>query len=370
MRLIRGTGTRIGSTAKLLIIAFWMSSVYFTYFYTSKHSLASSGVQSHHSRQINSARPWHEYTYQDKAAAYDKSMPLVFIGGMPRSGTTLMRTMLDAHPDIRCGQETRIIPRILGMRANWLKSAKERNRLEEAGVTNSVINDAITQFILEVIVKHGHPAKYLCNKDPFTLKSSKYLRELFPNAKFILMLRDGRATAHSIISRKVTISGFDINSYRDVLNKWNRAIESMYSQCQEIGQDVCLPVRYEQLVLQPMAETRRILAFLEIPYNPAVLHHEKYLSNISLSNVEKSTDQVQRPLYLDALSSWFGNIPQDVARDMAQIAPMLRTLGYDPNDPHPKYGEPDELVLNNTRQVNPNVNNQNSNLVLGDNSRL
>ena len=83
-------------------------------------------------------------------------------------------------------------------------------------------------------------------------------------------------------SRRFGIEVFSFK-FRDVLNKWNRAIESMYSQCQEIGQDVCLPVRYEQLVLQPMAETRRILAFLEIPYNPAVLHHEKYLSNISLS---------------------------------------------------------------------------------------
>jgi len=55
--------------------------------------------------------------------SYDKDMPLIFVGGMPRSGTTLMRAMLDAHPDVRCGQETRIIPRILGMRANWLKYA-------------------------------------------------------------------------------------------------------------------------------------------------------------------------------------------------------------------------------------------------------
>ena len=39
---------------------------------------------------------------------YDRSMPLIFVGGMPRSGTTLMRAMLDAHPDVRCGEETRV----------------------------------------------------------------------------------------------------------------------------------------------------------------------------------------------------------------------------------------------------------------------
>ena len=57
----------------------------------------------------------------NQGSTYDVDMPLIFIGGMPRSGTTLMRTMLDAHPKIRCGQETRIIPRILGMRVNWQK---------------------------------------------------------------------------------------------------------------------------------------------------------------------------------------------------------------------------------------------------------
>lgn len=42
---------------------------------------------------------------------YNTDMPLIFVGGMPRSGTTLIRVLLDAHPDVRCGEETRIIPR-------------------------------------------------------------------------------------------------------------------------------------------------------------------------------------------------------------------------------------------------------------------
>jgi len=36
-----------------------------------------------------------------KIYSYDRNMPLIFIGGVPRSGTTLMRAMLDAHPDVR-----------------------------------------------------------------------------------------------------------------------------------------------------------------------------------------------------------------------------------------------------------------------------
>lgn len=156
-------------------------------------------------------------------------MPLIFIGGMPRSGTTLLRVLLDAHPDIRCGEETRVVPRMLNYRQTWLKSPFESKRLDEAGITTDVLDNAIASFILEIIVKHGKPAPRLCNKDPFTLRSASYLNYLFPKAKFIFIIRDGRATVHSIISRQVTITGFDLTNYRQCLQKWSAAMSSMVS---------------------------------------------------------------------------------------------------------------------------------------------
>uniref|UniRef100_A0ABI8AAZ6 Protein-tyrosine sulfotransferase n=1 Tax=Felis catus TaxID=9685 RepID=A0ABI8AAZ6_FELCA len=285
---------------------------------------------------------------------YGKAMPLIFVGGVPRSGTTLMRAMLDAHPEVRCGEETRIIPRVLAMRQAWSKSGREKLRLDEAGVTDEVLDAAMQAFILEVIAKHGEPARVLCNKDPFTLKSSVYLSRLFPNSKFLLMVRDGRASVHSMITRKVTIAGFDLSSYRDCLTKWNKAIEVMYAQCMEVGKDKCLPVYYEQLVLHPRRSLKLILDFLGIAWSDAVLHHEDLIGKpggVSLSKIERSTDQVIKPVNLEALSKWTGHIPGDVVRDMAQIAPMLARLGYDPYANPPNYGNPDPIVVNNTHRV-------------------
>ena len=88
------------------------------------------------------------------------------------------------------------------MRAHWKKSQKESVRLEEAGLTDDVLDSALSSFILEVVARHGEPSKRLCNKDPFTLKSGAYLQKLFPRGKFLFMVRDGRATVHSIITRK------------------------------------------------------------------------------------------------------------------------------------------------------------------------
>ena len=62
-----------------------------------------------------------------------------------------MRAMLDAHPDIRCGEETRIIPRLIYMRNQWINSKKEAERLKNAGMSDDIIDSAVGAFILEVI---------------------------------------------------------------------------------------------------------------------------------------------------------------------------------------------------------------------------
>ncbi|NXE82092.1 TPST2 sulfotransferase, partial [Cochlearius cochlearius] len=283
-----------------------------------------------------------------------KEMPLIFIGGVPPPRTTLMRAMLDAHPPPRCGEETRIIPRVPPMRQAWSKSGREKPPLDEAGVTDQVLDAPPQAFILEVIAKHGPPARYLCNKDPFTLPPPVYLSRLFPNSKSPPMVRDGRASVHSIPPRKVTIAGFDLNSYRDCLTKWNKAIEVTPPQCLEIGRSRCLPPPYEQLVLHPEQSMHAIMKFLDISWSDTVLHHEELIGKpggVSLSKIERSTDQVIKPVNMEALSKWTPPIPGDVLQDMAHIPPMLARLGYDPYANPPHYGHPDPLVVNNTPPV-------------------
>lgn len=116
-----------------------------------------------------------------------------------------------------------------------------------------------------------------------------------------------------------------------------------------------MPVYYEQLVLHPEKTTKDIFNFLNITWNEAVLHHEKYIGDeISLSKVERSSDQVIKPVNLEALSTWVGKIPADVLADMDKIAPMLRKLGYDPEANPPNYGDPDPKIKENTFHIQQN----------------
>lgn len=289
-----------------------------------------------------------EHVYNSQTGTF------LFIGGHPRSGTTLVRAMLDAHPLIRCGEETRIIPRMIQMRDSWMRSDRERHRLAQGGVSSKVVDSAVAAFILETMVQHGEPAQLLCDKDPLALKSGSYISRLFPKSKFLFVVRDGRAVAHSVVTRKITITGYDLNNPRSVLERWNSVVQAMDQQCEEIGRDRCLIVHYEQVVLHPARWMNIILDFVEIPWNEMVLHHQDFINKpggISVSNAERSSDQIVKPINVEALSKWVGTFPKDVIMDMADIAPMLSKLGYDPAMNPPIYGIPDKEVINNTKQV-------------------
>jgi len=213
-----------------------------------------------------------------------KNQQLIFVGGVPRSGTTLVRAMLDAHPDIRCGEETRVIPRILSMRGRWSRSAKERSRLEQAKMHPDLLDEATRAFIDTVILGHGAMAPFLCNKDPLVMNYLLQVDRLYPRSKFVLLIRDGRAVAYSIVSRNVTISGVNTRSYLSAAMFWNKAMLQMSRDCDYVGPTRCMEVFYEKLVEEPKVWMEKLLQFLGIPWHDNVLHHHELINKeISLS---------------------------------------------------------------------------------------
>ena len=73
------------------------------------------------------------------------------------------------------------------------------------------------------------------------------------------------------------------------------------------------------------------------------------------SRTEHSSDQVIKPINLEALSKWVGHLPADVRKEIDTLAPMLKKLGYDTKSENPTYGVADEVVLENMEELKKNA---------------
>ena len=106
----------------------------------------------------------------------------------------------------------------------------------------------------------------------------------------------------------------------------------MVDECTQIGKDKCFMVYYEQLVLQPKKTIENIFKFLNLPWIDSVLHHEELVGKKNISfkvslkiiiedsfewlyrRTEHSSDQVIKPINLEALTKWIGHMPKDIKK--------------------------------------------------------
>ncbi|TGZ60607.1 hypothetical protein CRM22_008423 [Opisthorchis felineus] len=252
---------------------------------------------------------------------------VIFVGGHESSGTGLLRVMLDAHPLIRCGAEPMVTLELLHLRHSM--QGLRRKRAIKAGVYPEAYDQAVGAFILKIIEKMGPSAPYLCHKQPMTFNYLGYLGYLFPSAKFVHIVRDGRAVVASSIER-----GFNPQFKRDRplegLRIWDETVTSIIRDCQDLGPGKCFTMRYEKLILNPKEETTKLFEFLGIPWDPIILKHETILGNLTnLNPYEPSTRQFMRKIHNESLAKW-ANPGSVLPHDFIRIArvPLLKKLGY------------------------------------------
>lgn len=255
--------------------------------------------------------------------------PVLIIGGIPRSGAALLGNILNSLPVMSC-KNIRFLTESINKIVSWHNNTVEKMRLDNAGVGKDIIEHATASFLLEIITNNDENSN--CVFDNYALTHSKYISNLLPNSKFILMIRDARSTLHSISNNKNNIPGFLDKNIIKAFEMWNTVMETMYKDCLSIGQSRCLPVYYEKLVTNPEFNLKRILKFLQINWNDVVLNHQKYIQN---SN--KVSDNIKKPLNSESLYKWVNNIPESVLAQLQKLAPMMKKLGYDIKSEKPKY---------------------------------
>ncbi len=202
-----------------------------------------------------------------------QSNRLIIIGGSPRSGTTLLQNMLDCHPQILGGPEFLHLPDIIELRKK-LRTSLDREWINLICSYEDVDN-RIREMIEGFLIRFADRKKttLLCEKTPESILVFTELAEVLPEAHFIHIVRDPRATIASLleVGKKASQKGqvppkqtrnidAAIHCVKQCLNKGFDAIDNVPNRL--------LTIRYEDLTSEPEAITKKICAFLKLEWHP------------------------------------------------------------------------------------------------------
>lgn len=170
--------------------------------------------------------------------------------------------------------------------------------------------------------------KYLCSKEPLSTYFMGYIHAMFPNARFVYMVRDGRDMAYSLMRRLK--QGTTFNNFYRYLSYWNEKNKYAWRQCQSMGGSYCHLVKYEQLVGNPEPIIRGITRFLGISWSDDLLHHDRYLNGnkIALSKHPMFEAVQKKPIYTESIGKWRGKIRGCSMRRIHYKIDMLKKFNY------------------------------------------
>ena len=214
--------------------------------------------------------------------------PVPFIVGVGRSGTTLLRLMLDAHPDLAIPPETHFVPELIELFETDEEATPEQvveiitsgrhwgdfeldedALLERLRGAQPLDASAAIRAFFELYAERERKPRW-GDKTPIYVKHMRAIEGAIPEARFIHLIRDGRDVALSRAGRALRHAA----PMRKVARRWKRRILKAREQGEQLGH--YLEVRYEDLVLDTEPTLRRVCEFIELPWDEGLLaYHER-----------------------------------------------------------------------------------------------
>jgi hypothetical protein len=230
----------------------------------------------------------------------------VFVGGHPRSGTTLLGSMIGAHSKCICTPESQFKTRALRQSSRGdrvdirtafhLIKADWRFKIWSLDI-DSVPYDELhshQDLILRIVKAYGEKfgkpdAGIWVDHTPSNVKNAATLLELFPGAKFIHIVRDGRAVASSIMPLD-----WGANTINSAARSWVKRLSQYLAAESSLGSERISRVRFEDLVLEPETTLKSICSFLDIIINSNGERRRQRCLNIRQTTLLIGKDPIRR----------------------------------------------------------------------------
>jgi hypothetical protein len=276
--------------------------------------------------------------------------PYVFIVGCPRSGTTLLRRMLDAHREIAITHETHWIPKRLEtrtglrpdgrVRPELLSSLLSYDRFRRMDLDEGELRSLVQAeppltyagFVTAVFDLYGkaNGKALVGDKTPSYVTRIPMLHGLWPSARFVHLIRDGRDVVLSLLAWERTKLPSRVPGWREqpviaAALLWDCRVRLGIEAGRGLGPRHYYELRYESLTKRPAEESARLCEFLRLPYDDAML---RFHEGRERQQPGLSAKKAWRPI-TPGLRDWRSEMrPRDIERVEAAAGELLAELGY------------------------------------------
>lgn len=228
--------------------------------------------------------------------------PYFFVVGCPRSGTTLLRRMLDAHPRLAMmRRETHFIPRIYERRAgltadgmvtpdivdallgdrHFVRLGIDREALE--GLLRKDGATSYGRFVTGIFDLHGQSRgrEFVGDKTPGYVRHLVLLNRLWPRSRFVQLIRDGRDVCLSVLEWSKSprllgrFSAWSDDAVATAALWWEWHVRAGSQDGHAVAPDRYCEVRYESLVSDPAGGCHALCEFLGVRFDESMIEFHR-----------------------------------------------------------------------------------------------
>ncbi len=225
-------------------------------------------------------------------AQSEKDPPqIVFIVGMPRSGTSLLEQILSSHSQVAGGGENPCIESLT--RTLLAPYPSSMANADETALYRA------RQLYFESLPTDTREAGIFTDKYPANFLHCGLISALFPNTKIIHSRRRAEDTCLSIYFQDFPVGNQYANRLGDIA-AYHKQYRRIMDHWRRILPDRIIDIDYEELVADPEGQIRRLLEFLELPWEADCLNFSKTRRTVSTL----SRWQVRQPMYQTSVAKW------------------------------------------------------------------
>jgi hypothetical protein len=252
----------------------------------------------------------------------------IFVVGTMRSGSTLFRLVLDAHPHISISEETGFMRAVAATKQipSWQHG---RGWYERIGWSEEELDARLREFWSGLFERRAlaQGKQRWGEKTPFHSEHIAEMSRVFPDAVFVGIVRHPGAVVHSLV-RKFHYSVADAAAYWDELNK------EILRRGMDLGGERFALLRYEDLVAQPEPTLRELVDWLGEPWSDDLLRHNEVQAARGAPRISAGQTRTRDPIKTDLADRWVEGLTGEERGLMAErVGDVARLFGYDPGRP-------------------------------------